>query len=679
MVFFPNKVTFILFLSVLGFSPAMAVAQTPTVTTVGAISGFAGTSVDLPVNFTAGGTGVSTLQFDLTLPASLSYVSVTTGSAAATAGKSASGSTITGGVRVLIFGLNQNPIGSGSIAVVRLNIASGTAPATLAVGVTGISASSPTGTAVSTNGVGGAVTVSAPTLPTVTISATDSSASETGLDTGIFTVTRSGSTSGALTVNYTVSGTASAGSDYSALAGSVTIGSGAASATMTVAPIDDAAVEGNETVIVTLSTDAAYVIAAPSSATVTIADNDTALPTVTISATDPNAAEAGPDAGGFTVSRSGSTSGALMVNYTVSGTASAGSDYSALAGSVTIGSGAASAAITVAPIDDSTVEGNETVIVTLSSNAAYSLGSSATAAVTIADDDVDTVSPVISGIGASSITATGAVINWTTDELSDTQVEYGTTAAYGNSTVLVVTAVTSHAAQLGGLQASTLYHYRVKSRNAAGNLAVSGDSTFTTDQETLPPGDVKNFTALPGNGQVTLSWTNPSDADFTGILIRCRTDGVFPVSKDDGTLVLGRTGLPNANESFLQTGLTNGTTYYYSAFSYDTSQNYSMAAHAQASPIDVTIISLSPNSGGIDAEVKISGAKFGSTKGSSVVTFSGIPASVSAWSDTSITTKVPANAKSGPVVVVANGVQSNGVTFKVGGKLAAPGQVRIKK
>jgi len=144
-------------------------------------------------------------------------------------------------------------------------------------------------------------------------------------------------------------------------------------------------------------------------------------------------------------------------------------------------------------------------------------------------------------------------------------------------------------------------------------------------------------------------------------------------------LVLGRTGLANANESFLQTGLTNGATYYYSAFSYDTSQNYSIAAHAQASPVDVTITSLSPNSGGIDTEVNISGKKFGGSRGSGGVTFSGIPASTSAWSDTSITAKVPANAKSGPVVVIANGVQSNGVTFKVGGRLAAPGQVRIRK
>jgi Calx-beta domain/IPT/TIG domain/Fibronectin type III domain len=404
----------------------------------------------------------------------------------------------------------------------------------------------------------------------------------------------------------------------------------------------------------------------------------TALPTVTISATDPNASESGPDAGTFTASRTGSTSAALTVNYTVGGTASAGGDYAALPGSVTFGTGAASVTITVAPSDDTAVEGNESVIVTLSSNAAYAIGTPASATVTIADN-ADTIAPVISGVGASSITTASATISWTTNELSDTQVDYGTTTAYGNSTALASTLMTSHVGLLTVLQKSTLYHYRVRSRDEAGNLAVSGDFTFMTDQDSIAPGDVKNFTALPGDGQVSMNWTNPPDSDLLGVLIRCRTDGVFPATKDDGILVLDRTDSPDSSDSFLHTGLTNGTTYYYTAFAYDTSGNYSLAAHAQASPLGVTILVLSPNSGGTDAEVKVSGSNFGAAQGSGSVTFSGIAASVSAWSDTSITTKVPAGATSGPVTVIAHGVKSNSVTFKVGGKLAAPGQLRVKR
>ena len=73
------------------------------------------------------------------------------------------------------------------------------------------------------------------------------------------------------------------------------------------------------------------------------------------------------------------------MNYAVSGTASSGSDYSSLAGSVTIPAGSASATITVTPVEDTTVESSETVIVTLSSDASYTVGSSNSATVTIAD------------------------------------------------------------------------------------------------------------------------------------------------------------------------------------------------------------------------------------------------------------------------------------------------------
>jgi hypothetical protein len=71
-------------------------------------------------------------------------------------------------------------------------------------------------------------------------------------------------------------------------------------------------------------------------------------------------------------------------------------------------------------------------------------------------------------------------VSWTTNEASDTQVEYGTTTSYGSSTQVNTAMTTSHSAQLSGLNASTLYHYRVKSKDAAGNLATSGDLTFTT-------------------------------------------------------------------------------------------------------------------------------------------------------------------------------------------------------
>lgn len=72
------------------------------------------------------------------------------------------------------------------------------------------------------------------------------------------------------------------------------------------------------------------------------------------------------------------------------------------------------------------------------------------------------------------------VISWNTNEASDAQVEYGATSAYGSATSLDTSVTTAHSAAISGLAASATYHYRVRSRDAVGNLAVSGDFSFTT-------------------------------------------------------------------------------------------------------------------------------------------------------------------------------------------------------
>src|SRR5258706_571699 len=81
--------------------------------------------------------------------------------------------------------------------------------------------------------------------------------------------------------------------------------------------------------------------------------------------------------------------------------------------------------------------------------------------------------PTISAVASSGLTASSVTITWTTNEAADTQVEYGTTTAFGSSTTLNTTKVTSHSVTITGLAAGTSYVYRVKSRDAAGNLATS--------------------------------------------------------------------------------------------------------------------------------------------------------------------------------------------------------------
>ncbi|GCA96296.1 Calx-beta domain-containing protein, partial [Microcystis aeruginosa] len=118
-------------------------------------------------------------------------------------------------------------------------------------------------------------------LPIITVATTDASAGETLAGTttnpGRFTLTRTGDLSQALTVNYTVTGTATNGTDYDNLTGTVSFAAGAATALVNLIVTDDTTLEDNETVILTLTSNANYGLGAAESSTLTIADND-ALP-----------------------------------------------------------------------------------------------------------------------------------------------------------------------------------------------------------------------------------------------------------------------------------------------------------------------------------------------------------------------------------------------------------------
>ena len=98
----------------------------------------------------------------------------------------------------------------------------------------------------------------------------------------------------------------------------------------------------------------------------------------------------------------------------------------------------------------------------------------------LAVEELYTTGPLISNISSTDITDTSATISWTTDKLSDSQVEYGQTVGYGNCTTLDGSMATSHSQELTGLSPNTLYHYRVKSGDSDGNPTLSEDCTFTT-------------------------------------------------------------------------------------------------------------------------------------------------------------------------------------------------------
>ena len=223
--------------------------------------------------------------------------------------------------------------------------------------------------------------------PTVSVAAVTPTVPENGMDRGTFLLSRAGNTQNPLTVFYSVAGTAIGGTDYGSLAGVAIIPAGAATTTIQFKTLDDKLVEPDETVSVTLTANAAYAI---SNATTQLSIMDDDVTTVTVFPTGSGASEAG-GAGTFTVKREGDITAALVVFYATSGTATSSNDYAPLSGSVTIPPGAASADFTFTPVNDALLEGDESVIVTVVTNVAYSVGRPATARIFIRDDELVSV------------------------------------------------------------------------------------------------------------------------------------------------------------------------------------------------------------------------------------------------------------------------------------------------
>ncbi len=177
----------------------------------------------------------------------------------------------------------------------------------------------------------------------------------------------------------------------------------------------------------------------------------------------------------------------------------------------------------------------------------------------------DTTPPVISNVAAGNITTTGATITWSTNENSDSQVEYGLTTAYGQSTTLNSSLVTAHSQELSGLTADRLYHYRVKSRDAAGNLATSVDFTFTTPQpgDTTPP-VISNVAAgnITTTG-ATITWTTNENSD---------SQVEYGLTTAYGQSTTLNSSLVTAHSQVLS-GLTANTLYHYCVKSKDAAGN----------------------------------------------------------------------------------------------------------
>jgi hypothetical protein len=218
--------------------------------------------------------------------------------------------------------------------------------------------------------------------------------------------------------------------------------------------------------------------------------------------------------------------------------------------------------------------------------------------ITTADTDIalgaaDQTAPTAPPAPAAAPRDAGAVISWTaaSDGVGvtayqvyrwvDAPIGQGYTAA----AVKVGTVTDGTSFTDSGLTNDTMYHYFVRAVDAATNVGPRSTTVDVTPDGT-PPASVAAFTATAGDEHVQLAWTNPTDPDFAGVKV-VRKVGSYPADQTDGTEVYDGIGTSHDD-----TGLANGTHYYYAAFAYDEALNYASAADADATPALGTSLTL---------------------------------------------------------------------------------------
>jgi Ca2+-binding RTX toxin-like protein len=281
------------------------------------------------------------------------------------------------------------------------------------------------------------------TTPTVTLAVSPESVTEDGTTNLVYTFTRSGVTTNALTVNYTVEGTATNGTDYTSIPTSVTFAAGSSTATVIVDPTADTTVEDDETVALTLASGTGYTVATTTPVTGTINNDD--FPSITLAVSPSSVTEDGTTNLIYIFIRTGDTTNPLTVNYSIGGTATNGNDYTSIPTTVIFEANSAIATVTVDPTADTTVESDETVSLTLASGTDYTIGTTTAVTGTINNDDTNVtlaVSPEsVSEDGTTNLVYTFTRSGVTTDALTVNYTVEGT-ATNGTDYTSIPTSVT---------------------------------------------------------------------------------------------------------------------------------------------------------------------------------------------------------------------------------------------
>jgi RHS repeat-associated protein len=356
----------------------------------------------------------------------------------------------------------------------------------------------------------------------------------------------------------------------------------------------------------------------------------------------------------------GATTGNVVV--TVSGSSSNGVTFTVTAApsitSLTPNTGAVGSSIVIAgsnfgpSVGNGNVKYNGTSATTITSWGATSITATVPSGATTGNVVVTAAGGVASSGVTFTVTGAPSITSLTPN-----------TGAVGSSIVIAGSnfgpSIGNGNVKFNGTSATTITSWGASSITATVPSGATTGNVVVTAAGGVPSSGV-NFTVVPAPSITSLSVTSGP----VGIAVTV-TGSNFGSAQGTGTVTFNGTtaSVTSWNASSIGVTVPSGAT--------TGNVVVTAAGGVTSNGVNFTVLptpsitNLSVTSGAVGTPVTITGTNFGSTQGSSSVTFNGAAATPSSWSTTSITVPVPAGATTGNVVVNANGVASNGAAFTV--------------
>lgn len=324
--------------------------------------------------------------------------------------------------------------------------------------------------------------------------------------TQLITVELSAAAEQVVGVNYSVQTTSATGggADFLLNQGTLTFEIGETSKTFPLTLLDDSVPEDEEFVILQLTNPSGVTIpTAQSVFSLFILDNE---PRVSIAALD-DIASGGGNTGTLRMARTGPTSASLTVPFTVSGTATSGTDYTSLGTSAIIAAGQSYVDVVLTPSTDVTVEGTETVMVTLTAASTSTLSATRSATVSLVDAQTDTAplirlhSPRTSTVGIPA--GIGMVLDATVfhDDLPSAMITTAWSKQSGTGTVTFADA--AQPSTTATFSAAGLYVLRLASSDGVQSSTVDVTVNVGATSQAWSATDIGGASGIPGQTVLT--------------------------------------------------------------------------------------------------------------------------------------------------------------------------------